>query len=254
MSATLLLVTISASHYCEKARWALQRAGLAFHEEAHVPGFARRVARGIGGKTSVPVLLGPHGPVTESTDIVRLADEQLPPDDRLFTGDPEVDALVARFDKDLGPHTRRVAYSVCLPERALALRVLSPGVPRWERWLLTLFYPFLRRMVEKGLKIDAAGVARSRAKIDAVFADVAERLSDGRRFLTGDTFTAADLTFASLAALVLLPPQYGARLPALDEWPAPARELITRMRETPAGAFALRVYAEQRGRLAIGHP
>ena len=30
------LLTIPISHYCEKARWALERAGLAYREERHV--------------------------------------------------------------------------------------------------------------------------------------------------------------------------------------------------------------------------
>ena len=40
---------------------------------------------------------------------------------------------------------------------------------------------------------------------------MAEMLADGRPFLLGDRFTAADLTFAALAAPVVLPPRYGVR-------------------------------------------
>jgi len=32
------LVTIPISHYCEKARWALERAGVPYREERHVQG------------------------------------------------------------------------------------------------------------------------------------------------------------------------------------------------------------------------
>lgn len=49
-------------------------------------------------------------------------------------------------------------------------------------------------------------------QVRALFAELGERLQGGRRrYLVGDAFTAADLTFASLAALVLLPEQYGGR-------------------------------------------
>ncbi len=34
------LLTIPISHYCEKARWALDRAGLDYVEERHVQGVA----------------------------------------------------------------------------------------------------------------------------------------------------------------------------------------------------------------------
>ena len=36
---SLRLITIGASHYCEKARWAVERAGLPFREEFHPPVF-----------------------------------------------------------------------------------------------------------------------------------------------------------------------------------------------------------------------
>jgi glutathione S-transferase len=44
MSALLRLITIPISHYCEKARWALERAGLPYREERHVQGIHRRIS------------------------------------------------------------------------------------------------------------------------------------------------------------------------------------------------------------------
>ena len=96
------------------------------------------------------------------------------------------------------------------------------------------------------LKIDAAGAERSRAKIDEAFSNVGALLGDGRRYLIGDRFTVADLTFAALAAPVLLPPQYGAPLPTLDMFPAPAKAQLETWRRSPPGQFALRIYAEHR--------
>jgi glutathione S-transferase len=64
-------------------------------------------------------------------------------------------------------------------------------------------------------------------------------LSDGRRHLCGDRFTAADLTFACLAAAVVLPPEYGVALPqGLPE--------LRVFQEHPAGAYALRLFRELR--------
>ena len=53
--------------------------------------------------------------------------------------------------------------------------------------------------------------------------EVAELLADGRRYLCGERFTAADLTFAALAAAVIIPPGYGVPLPQPDELLGPAR-------------------------------
>ena len=51
------LVTIPYSHYCEKARWALERGRAAFVEETHAPLFAWRGALRAGGRRTVPVLV-----------------------------------------------------------------------------------------------------------------------------------------------------------------------------------------------------
>lgn len=74
-----------------------------------------------------------------------------------------------------------------------------------------------------------------------------ELLSEGRRFLAGERFTAADLTFAALATPVLLPTECRAVQPALDAVPAAMREEIVRLRETDAGRFALRMFSQERG-------
>jgi glutathione S-transferase len=53
----LRLITIPISHYCEKARWALDRAQLPYREERHVQVVHRIAARRAGGRNTVPVLV-----------------------------------------------------------------------------------------------------------------------------------------------------------------------------------------------------
>src|SRR3954470_17820273 len=72
------LFTIPISHYCEKARWALDRAGLAYVEERHVQGVHRFVSRRYGGVGTLPVLVTEDGVFNQSEWIVRYADERLP--------------------------------------------------------------------------------------------------------------------------------------------------------------------------------
>src|SRR5690348_3529366 len=51
-----VLVTIPFSHFCEKARWALDHARVAYREEGHGPGLHRLATRRAGGRHTVPVL------------------------------------------------------------------------------------------------------------------------------------------------------------------------------------------------------
>ena len=70
-----------------------------------------------------------------------------------------------------------------------------------------------------------------------------------RRYLVGDQFSIADLSFAALAALAVgVQPHegYGAWLPALDQSPPGYREFAEQLRATQAGAFVLRMFAEER--------
>ena len=69
------LLTIPISHFCEKARWALERAGIDYVEERHVQGIHRIVARRAGGGTTMPVLVTDEGVFAESEDILRYADD-----------------------------------------------------------------------------------------------------------------------------------------------------------------------------------
>ena len=82
--------------------------------------------------------------------------------------------------------------------------------------------------------------------IDRVFEDIAARLAGGRRYLVGDRFTAADLTLAALAAPALLPAGYGVRLPEPSGTSPAIAELVLRLRASPAGEHALRMYREHR--------
>ena len=56
--------------------------------------------------------------------------------------------------------------------------------------------------------------------------------------------SAADLSFASLAAPILLPDEYGALLPKLSELSQDIQQMTHDYRSHPAGQFALRIYKE----------
>jgi glutathione S-transferase len=91
----------------------------------------------------------------------------------------------------------------------------------------------------------ATALAQVRASFDAV----AERLADGP-YLYGVSFTAADLTFAALAAAVLMPPQYAVPLPQPEELPAEMADVVRELRAHPAGRHALAMFRDERGRRA----
>ena len=135
-------------------------------------------------------------------------------------------------------HRRDLEHLIAPRRPALGARRRSP--PRARSPL---------RFLSRSLKIDAAGAERSRKKIDAAFARLDDLVADGRRFLVGDRFTVADLTFAALAAPILLPPSYGGGtglLPSLGDLDGEARARVETWRASPSGRFVLRLYETER--------
>jgi glutathione S-transferase len=243
------LVTIRVSHYCEKARWALERAGVGFVEEAHPPllHLAATVPR--GGR-SVPMLVTPHGTLRDSVAILAHADRLGPKEKTLFPEDPrlaaEAEALCKRFDADLGPAVRRILYDDILGVPALERAILLQATRPWEARLIAPFLGTVAKAMRRSMRIDAAGVARSREKLDAVLGDVDALLADGRRFLVGERFSVADLTFCALFAPAVYAPEYGCPLPPLEQMPLSLQELVASYRARPAGQFVLSTYARER--------
>lgn len=248
--AVLRLITIPVSHYCEKARWALERAGVPYREERHVQGVHQIVARRAGGGITVPVLVTPTCVICESAEILAWVDQRTPAEQRLYPAEPDardrVDTLCQRLDEGLGPRGRRLMYVHMLPNTKLALRFNNTGVPRWEDRFLRYGWPLAQRYVKHVLDIHPGVELEDEAMVFSELDHVAGLLSDGRPYLCGERFTAADLTFAALCASIIAPPTYGVPLPQPDVLPPGMAALVQRAREHPAGRYALQLFDEHR--------
>lgn len=251
----LRLVTIPISHYCEKARWALERAGIPYREERHVQGIHQVVARRAGGGITVPVLVTPDGVIGESADILAWVDRRTPPEHRLFPTELaaryEVERLCRRLDEGLGPRGRRLMYVHMLAQRKLALRINNQGVPGWEDRAIRYGWPLARRYVNFVLGIRPGIEAQDEAAVWRELDFIAELRADGRPYLCGERFSAADLTFAALSASLIAPPTYGIPLPQPDILPPPMAALVEQAREHPAGRYALTLFAEHRQKAVL---
>lgn len=257
------LIVVAPSHFCEKARWALERYGVRFRLEPHAPGFHIAALRAAGRQqgSSTPCLVVP-GPspsppllLCDSADILRWADAQTP---RLSLFPPEhaaeVEALCSRFDAGVGPAARSFVYAHALDSDAMCDALAPPCVPAAERfpWRWLGLHRVVRRLMRSGMRISPENGAAALETLRGEFAAVSALLADGRPYLAGGAFTAADLTFAALAAPALGVP-YGEHPPwgERDTPPAPLREAADELRATPAGQAALRWWADERARVVV---
>lgn len=238
-----VLVTIPISHYCEKARWALDRAGVEYEERRHLPGLHRAAVRHAGGGLTAPVLVLDDGAVIpESSEIVAWAAARGA--DVGFCA--ESAALAADYDERLGPATRLWVYYKMFDHPELTEVPMTDGVPSWQRVGFHHANRALAFAIARILTINDETAVEAEATFRAVYADVDELLSDGRPYLAGGRFSIADLTFASLSAPLIAPPEYGVRLPSISSLPPGMVPVVEEHRASRAGQHALKMFATER--------
>ncbi|MGK7914936.1 MAG: glutathione S-transferase family protein [Prochloraceae cyanobacterium] len=247
MNAKTRLITIAVSHYCEKVRWALDWLNIEYVEESHAPPFHSFYTRRQGG-SSVPVLVTSKSAYTDSTDILHYLDSKKP--GKLYPTEPnmrtEVEQLEELFDRQLGVSTRCWAYYYTLDNLELVQNVWSRGVPWLEKIALKLLLNKVSDRIRNGYNITAEGAASSLEIIKQIFETVQQRLKRGNKYLVGDNFTAADLTFAALSAPIIRPQNHPVIFSQIRGFPDEMVAEIEQMRSTSAGKYALRLYREKR--------
>jgi glutathione S-transferase len=271
------LITIPVSHYCEKTRWALTRLQVPFVEERHMPPFHRFATRQVGqvsatgrqktgqnlspinrfvvqrvGGQTVPVLVMEESTLNSSEEILQFVDAIAPDHLKLYPTNPEqrqqVEKLVDLFDSVLAPAVRLWTYFYIMDLPHVVQPLRCDGVPWYEQLLFPVMFPWMRSNVVQMYDVNESTAIAAYESMGKIFETVGELLADGRDYLVGDCFSAADLTFATLAAAVVSPVGYGVKLPELDQLPAQMAASIEHFRGTLAGKFVLRLY-EEHGRM-----
>ena len=108
------LITFAASHFCEKARWALDWHGIAYDEVGWPPGLHVVLARSCGAKhTTLPILLDGSEVIQGSGAIIDWAESKAQNPSRSLNPEAaltEAMQIERRADEVIGPHVRRLAF------------------------------------------------------------------------------------------------------------------------------------------------
>lgn len=210
--AQLILYVFNISHYCEKARWALDHFGIE-HQVKHVMvGTHRRIARKLGAvRGSVPFLQAGDLVVAGSSAIIDWGEAQRGAQAPSLSGDdPEqARAIEKRLDDVAGVHVRRFFYSDALITDPGSVRpMFSNGLPLWQRMAVTMGWSRIVPVMIKGMDLGPAQGLESRAIVEREMDWLDGLLADGRPYLSGNRFSRADITAASLLSPLVAPRQH----------------------------------------------
>ena len=248
--SSVQLITIPMSHYCEKARWGLERLDIDYYEERHLQAFHYPRTFWVSGGPNVPVLIDKGTVVHDSTAILQYLDRYASNSRKLYPEDDEyrdrVEALEDLFDEVVGVESRRWVYFHFKRKPVEAMRSAGQGTPRIEKLLMPLFYPAFYLLINKLLEPTSRNVENGLDKVREIIKTTDALLSNGNKHLLSDTFDAADLSLACMLAPLVLPANYGIRLPEPKELPEAARTVVDEFRNTITGDYVLKLYETER--------
>lgn len=199
------LITFAASHFCEKARWALDWHGIAYEEIGWPPGLHLVLTKSHGAKHStLPILFDGATLIQGSGAIIDWAESKAPDRGRSLnprTSLAEAREIERRADEIIGPHVRRLAFAETLPSHPHLIKsALFYRASGWRRLAGNAMWPVARRIMAHMYDIRPGAAAESRAKLEAELDWLDAKLAEGRAYLAGDRFSRADLAVASLLA------------------------------------------------------
>lgn len=245
--ATIVLYQFRASHFNDKVRWALAFKSLAHQRKTLLPGPHQGTIRKLSGQTSTPVLELEGRVIAGSAAIIDALERRFPspalyPDDA--NQRQEALDIQTRFDRELGPATRILAFTVFVNELGYVSRLFGGETSPLQRGVYRLVLPLVKPIMAKTNGVtDPENVKRSAVIMRQALDWIAESTAQ-RKFLVGDSFSVADLTAAALLSPIMQLEHPDMR-PAAPV-PAALEGLWNEWKEHPAIRWAKGIYRDHR--------
>lgn len=252
------LVTIPISHFCERARWSLEIAGIAFDERCNLQIFHRVALKRIGGKQTVPALWTPAGTLTDSYQILEWIRQQPLEAERarIFSSSQGRIHQMQVWGEALAVASRLLIYNWIIPHKSFLLRVNNRHAPPWQGACLRIGYTPAMNMIQKLLDMTPESLAQAHQSVQSTLDWVEGKVNqapylflDEETPSAGQAFTELDLTMATYLAPIAMPPQYGVTsgsMPELAQCPEEFQRVMAPLHTHPASQWVRRVFAKHR--------
>ncbi len=208
-----VLYVFAISHYCEKARWALDYLGIDYELHHVAPGEHAEIAKKLGGSnTSVPYVHVDGKIIQGSANIISWAQSQSGTGEKRLTPEVELELctdIEKRIDDIAGVHIRRFYYSEALVEHPGTVRPLfTRELPFPKNILIRFAFPKIRKIMISRMDLGKAQGDESKDIVAGELEWIDGLLADGRKYLIGERFSRVDMAVASLLSPLALPPEH----------------------------------------------
>lgn len=243
---TPTLLQFRASHFNEKARWALDWKGIPHVRQTLLPGAHLPRVLWMTGQQQVPVLVTDGETISDSTRIIAALETRWPTPP-LYPSDPAARRRALEledwFDEQLGPAIRRAIFHEVLDDADFMTHAFAGEEGPVTQWLYRTSQPVLRIMMRAAMNVTPEGAERSRAKVREALDRIETELQPSG-YLVGDAFTVADLTAAALLSPAVTPPEFPYSMPVP---PPGAARYRAELAAQPAYRWVEEMYRRHRG-------
>jgi len=240
------LYTFVISHFSEKARWALDLAGVPYEEEYLLPGPHLFTVRRLAKASTVPLLVHDGTAIQGSSAIIDYAEQRLG-GRSLTPAEPAAAArawaIEALADHAFGLGIQRIVYASLLGHREVVIDLWAQRGASYARPLLRLLFPLLRIGVRRAYGVRPDRVVRAKDRLRRAMDETDRELRD-RPYLLGDAPCRADVTVAALLAPLFRPAGHVTDWPR--EVPPDFSDFVHELEGRPTCALVHRMYREHR--------
>jgi glutathione S-transferase len=247
-----LLITIRYSHYCEKARWALDKSGIKYKEVSTIPilHFFSSIFHSSWSSSTPVYVTEEKTPITDSSDILKYLYEKK--NCKFLYPNKESKELEEYFNKEIGIKARAAAYYNLFyndKKNTLKRKILETSKSKIEYYFTLFFFDLIiKPVISFALKISKKREEAGLKKVDEAFEKVNGLLKDGRKYLANtEEISAADITFCSLSYFLILPDETSKIIGDRSDYEH-IKEYIEKLeyyRSTPAGQYVIKIYKER---------
>ena len=163
----LKLYQFPISHYCEKARWALELKELPYRKVNLLPGPHAKTAKKVAGNSRLPILQHDKRTVQGSAEIITYLDKNF--SRRSLTPEDPVEQNLAEAwesyaDREIGPQVRLLSYNTLLDHRDIIIPMMTQDCPWYSGVMMKASYPKVSVAMRNLMKINDQSVEQARQR------------------------------------------------------------------------------------------